>query len=314
MAKSLLTSTRSALDGNFHYYTLPKGLLTLSLWQMDFSDQPHFELRPELNIVPDPALRYYLQYNTPGNSHNTVKVTFGEKGYLSAIEVVREDKTLEIIENVIQSIKDAVVPLGPTDKNIGGDEPVEIYKTTIDPLDYQDVSRVSAIMKQLVPDLSIHFGLLESTDLEAITGADGKETGEQKMVFPAPPNNGNGFFARAMTMGRLTYSLSGSVKEELYTLPHPTPHLIQVPFAPFVKNTLKLTFGEYGQPNAIDLDQPSWMEKASKFPGKLISGIVDIPAQLIRLRINFDNSQQAVKSQYEAHKKTKIVTTEEKTD
>ena len=294
MAKSLITSTRSALDGNFHYYTLPKGLLKLSLWQMTDEEQPAFEIRPEISIVPDPALRYYIRYNTAGNSHNTVKVNFSEEGYLSAIEVIREDKTLEIIENVIQSIKDAVVPLGPTDKSIGF-EPFELFQTTIDPLDQTEIDRVLGIMKKVAPDISLHFALLEA----APSGG-----------YPAPPADGSGFFARAMTMGRLTFSISGTVKEQLFTLPYPTPHLVNVPFAPFVKNTLKLTFGPYGQPNAIDLDQPSWMEKASQFPGKFLKGVVDIPAQLVRLRINIDDSQKGAKDELAAHRKKQEVTEE----
>jgi hypothetical protein len=300
MPKSVLTSTRATSEGNFHCYALPKAMLKVSLWQMTDEEQPAFEIRPELKIIPDPELRYYLRYSSLGNSHNTIKVGFSDDGYLKNIEVVREDKTLEIIENVIQSIKDAVVPTR-TDKSVSVFEPFEMYQTTIDPLDQDEIDRVLKIIKGVAPDASLSFALLGEQKQSIGSGQDAK----MAYVFPEAPAEGEGLYARAMTMGRLSYGVSGIIKEEIHKVPHPVPHLVKIPFAPFVKNTLKLEFGEYGQPKAIDLDQPSWMEKASKFPGKLLGGIIDLPGRLVRLRINYDSEMEKAKTELKEFKASK---------
>ncbi|MEZ4687783.1 MAG: hypothetical protein R3B47_17480 [Bacteroidia bacterium] len=302
MPKSVLTSTRTTSEGNFHCYALPKAMLKISLWVMTDDEKPVFEIRPELSIIPDPELRYYLRYSSLGNSHNTIKVGFADEGYLNSIEVVREDKTLEIIENVIQSIKDAATGGGPTDKSIpGAFEPYELFQTTIDPLDQGEIDRVSNIIKKVAPDARLAFSLLG--EAKQNTGTDEKPS--YNYVFADAPLQGDGFFARAMTSGRLTYEVSGIIKEEIHKVPHPVPHLVKIPFAPFVKNTLKLEFGPYGQPKTIDLDQPSWMEKASQFPGKLLGGMIDLPGRLVRLRVNYDSEMENAKEELKAYKKKK---------
>jgi hypothetical protein len=298
MPKSVLTSTRTTSQGNFHCYALPKAMLKISLWQMTDEEQPIFEIRPEVTIVPDPELRYYLRYASLGNSHNTIKVGFSDDGYLNNIEIVREDKTLEIIENVIQSIKDAATG-GQTDKSIVAFEPYEMYQTTIDPLDQNEIDRVLGVIKGVAPDANLSFSLFGEQRQEA------DDKSRAAYTFPAPPTEGEGFFARAMTMGRLSYGVSGIIKEEIHKVPHPLPHLVKIPFAPFVKNTLKLEFGAYGQPKVIDLDQPSWMEKASKFPGKLLGGIIDLPGRLVRLRINYDSEMEKAKTELKDFKTSK---------
>ena len=139
---------------------------------------------------------------------------------------------------------------------------------------------------------------------------------KMEYVFSGAPESGDGIFARPMTMGRLAYSVSGIIKEEVLKIPHPVPHLVKIPYAPFVKNTLKVEFGDYGQPKVIDLDQPSWMEKASKFPGKLLGGIIDLPGRLVRLRINYDSEMEKAKTELKEHnaKKEEQGKKEEKED
>jgi hypothetical protein len=284
MARQLFVSSLDPGRGNFHYYHLPKGLLTITLKQLDADGA--LQLTAEKTIVPDPDHRYYLQYTNTGRSNDKVDISFNEEGYLAAVNIETEDVTLQVIENVIQSVKDMVTPtprsLDPTTF------PVDLLKETIDPFDQSEIDRIAKEIKSLDPEFVLSFkGMAKKKQ-------KGMGTGDQY-----------GILCKPMELCELRYTLKGHAHQELIQMPHPdVTHLISVPNAPFVKSTLNITFGQYGYPTNIKIDQPSWWLAASQMPGKIIKGIFALPSQLIQLRVNYMNDQTAAKQELEEAKQS----------
>lgn len=281
MARQLFVSSLDPGRGNFHYYNLPKGLLHITVKVLD--DEGNSEITVEKKIVPDPDHRYFLQYTNSGRSNDKVDITFNEEGYLSAVNIETEDVTLQVIENIIESVKDAVAP---TPRSIGGDVfPKTVLDETIDPFDKDEMDRIVKHIKTFDPEFSMSFKALAKKKQK------GTGTGDQY-----------GILCKPMELCELRYQFSGeeSATQELMQLPHPdVTHLISVPNAPFVKSTLNITFGPYGYPTNIKIDQPSWWLAASQMPGKLLKGLFALPSQLIQLRVNYMNDQSEAKSQLE---------------
>lgn len=279
MARQLFISSLDPGRGNFHYYNLPKGLLTITLTQLDADG--NLMLTAEKKIVPDPDHRYFLQYTNTGRSNDKVDITFNEEGYLAAVNIETEDVILQVIENVIQSVKDMVAPTTRSLEPVGF--PVELLKETIDPFDQQEIDRIVNEIKSVDAEFTMSFkGMAKKKQ-------KGTGTGDQY-----------GILCKPMELCEFRFSLGGSSKQELIQLPHPdVTHLISVPNAPFVKSTLNITFGQFGYPTNIKIDQPSWWLAASQMPGKLIKGLFALPSQLIQLRVNYMNDNTDSKGQLE---------------
>ncbi len=292
MAKNILISTRNPQKGNFNCYYLPKGMLHLKLSQTSLGDPnaspptpPEFSLEHDIQIMPDPANRWYLRYHTNGTSNNNITVGFTEEGYLSAINMVVEDTTVEIVQNVLDTVKTAVT--GVADRSLA--QPIVLYEATIDPFDPKALSNAIATIQQADKEFTMTF-----------------KPYSQPAAQPLDPDGDHdGFLCKPMELAELSYTLGGTMKQYVVKLPHPDiSHLVAVPYAPMVKNTLDITFGPYGYPNQIKLEQPSWLLAASKLPGKVLSGLIEIPAQFLRLRINYDNSMSTNLADLENAKKS----------
>jgi len=299
MARQLFISSLDPGRGNFHYYHLPKGLITFSLQQLDNNEYEDaegntlhgsFALHVEKQIVPDPDHRYFLQYTNTGRSNDTVDVAFTEDGYLAKVGIATEDVTLKVIENIVDTVKQVISPTTKSVDPSAADFPVELLKVTIDPFDTEAMGTLIKDIQSVDPKFSMSFKSMAKTERQGLGAGDQY-----------------GILCKPMELCELKYTLRGTIKQELIQLPHPkVTHLISVPNAPFVKSTLNITFGQYCYPTNINIDQPSWWLAASQMPGKLLKGLVSLPAQLIQLRVNYMNDQTDVKSQLlEAQAKVK---------
>jgi hypothetical protein len=285
MPRQLFISTRQAGSGNFHYYHLPKGLLNLSLQQLDAEGSLSISFRRL--IMPDPDHRYFLKYTNTGRSNDKVTIEFNEEGYLKLVNIESEDVTLQVVENVIESIKEAVAPSADRSIKEGG-YPAELLNVTIDPFSQEEIDKVSETIRSVAPAFKMRFRSMSTRKSQSL--GDGDQPG---------------ILCRPMELCELRYNLEeGTEKQELMQMPHPDlVHLISVPNAPLVKSVLNIEFGPYGYPTKINMDQPSWLVPLSKFPGKLIKGIFDLPAQIIQLRVNYLNDKGQSLTELEAAKK-----------
>lgn len=284
MPASILSSSLRPGQGNLPAYNLPKGLLKLSLWQnpnFQNPEVPIFELRQELKIIPDPDHRYYLRYTNPGNYSDTLSVNVSAEGYLTSIDATSEDATPEIVQNLLDMIKQAAIPSLPPSGSRSADGaltmPVEIFQATFDPFDAEELTEVNNAIRALVGEFSLNVKVL---------GKNGTEKHQ-------PGSDIEGIACRPMCTAELRFNMRGAQRSQLIeNFPH--PHVVQVialPRAPFVKSTVKLAFTPLGYPISVQLDHPSWVAAATRLPGRILSGIISLPAQLVQLKLNYSSER-----------------------
>ncbi len=282
MARQLFISSTDPGIGNFHYYNLPKGLIEITL-----EDNGSYSFKVEKKIVPDPDHRYFLQYTNTGRSNDKVNIKFNEEGYLSYVNIDSEDAALKVIEKVVESIKEAVLP---GTRGIG-DAPNILIKETFDPFNEKEVAAVVAKF-QRIKGLETFF-------------IDFKSLAKKKMKAKTADSQ-YGILCKPMELCEFRYGIRGDAEKNesdsdtqmLLQLPHPdVTHLISVPNAPFVKSVLTIQFNEYGYPNDINIDQPSWWLEVAGMPSKILKGLFALPSQLIQLRVNYMNDTTDAKKE-----------------
>lgn len=299
MARQLFISSLEPQKGNFHYYNLPKGLLEFTLLDVGAS----YTINVEKKIVPDPDHRYFLAYTNTGRSNDIVTINFNEEGYLSVVNIDTEDVTLQVIEKVIESVKDAVVP---TTRGDGDGAGTKMFSEIIDPFNQTEVD---ALVKRVQKATKWERFYFRFKSLAKVTR---KGMGDVDQY---------GILCKPMELCELRYGLDPDPENEddlgfdtqmLFKMPHPdVTHLISVPNAPFVKSTLVITFGEYGYPTEIVMNQPSWWSAVAEMPGKIFKGLFALPSQLVQLRVNYmndqtDNKQKLIEARKELKEQKKL--------
>ncbi|MEM6265499.1 MAG: hypothetical protein AAGI38_23555 [Bacteroidota bacterium] len=283
MPAHILLSTAKPDRPTFHYYHLPQTLLNIKVYQEGFPPDATYRVETAFVVHPDPDHRYYLVYQNRGNTHDKLKINFAN-GYLQSIESTRIDKTLDIIEDIVDLAKDAATG-GVVDRSVDG----PLLDRTVDPFDEEVIAELVKEIQGVIPDFSLSFGSTRKSDIPDSTLDLSKPQG--------------GILCRARELCKLTYTLDGSPVEVLAYVPHKKlVHLVEIPHAKFSESKVNITFDEYGYPTLIDVDQPSWMENFSQKVSGLLRGIFELPTSLLQFRVNLTDRRVETLEQMEQTK------------
>jgi hypothetical protein len=303
MAHVFLSSRVSAQDGNLHYYHLPKGMVKLSVMQRTSGNQVSYKLQaPEVSIVPDPAHRYYFQYQPGFFSHDVINLGFSPEGFLKSVHTTIEDQRGDVVRKVIElgsAAAEAVVAGGASrTRGLQAEEGAEIlvFEGTYDVLDHEILSSINADLANLPgkPQLSV----------------EGKQAERPGIDPSAHQKRGPGVFCKSRSPYTLTLN-SGPYKDtHQLSLPDPdTVHYISIPNPGWVKTNFHLEFDEQGFPLSIAIDKPSSGLAILSLPLDLLKAIIELPAKLFQLRINLNNERSTALAsdlQYQQQLKTNL--------
>ncbi len=275
MPNKILTSTLSVQEGNLHYYHLPKGLLQIELIQLADGNQI---IDSKVITIPDPKHRYYLTYHANAFSSDVLDIEFTQKGFLKSIKTKIKDESLQIAQEVANSVKEGVgVVAGVGYRGLEGRK--TLFAATFDPFDELALKRTNY-------NLERHGYQLDIQSIGYISDPE-SESGDK---FPIPSPKKIGVYCRPVETFELILKSGELEQRDLITLPHPhLVHFIEIPNARFVQNTFVMNFDENGYPNSIHLEKPSQALALVKVPVNILKAILEIPAKIFSFRFNYDN-------------------------
>jgi hypothetical protein len=123
-------------------YSLPRGILTATLSEQDANvtleiSGPSWE--------PDVHHRYLLQHRPLPNYEDTIDVAVNKKGFLKSVKTVSDDKTAEILLNVIK----AAAQVNALRSEKGG-EKLTLAQLTFDPAQPDEVARTNHALHRVL--------------------------------------------------------------------------------------------------------------------------------------------------------------------
>lgn len=257
-------------------YALPKALVGVQISVTDEASTIEF---PDTDrpIAPDEWIP--LSYHPMDASDDEVSVEI-ENGYLKSVKATADDKTDEIITEIIKILG---LP-GQT----GGTTPGSLlatagYRGYVDPLSLDDVARFNAAVSR--------FGLCVESP-QAISDAASRQLAD---------------VARGGAAGAVWYRPTVSapvrvhsgdcqgpvVKELALTLPGRAVAPILISRAAFVKSETEITFAS-GQLQKVTIKKPSSSQAVATFPYTILKGLVALPSQLIQLKIDTSGKEKAL--------------------
>lgn len=273
MARNILTSTRSAEEGNLPYYHLPKGLLRLTLAAGQ-------EPTCSVVIVPDSEHRYFLRYNGNAFTSDKIDVSFTKEGFLKEISTTIKDETGEVIRAIGDlGVEAAKALAGAGTGTRGGDGvPAIAYDRTFDPFDEESLAEVNADLESLKAGFTVSIRPF------------GKAEEESSVDFG---RNRFGVYCRPVAPFEVLFKNKTSIMQKLLNFPHPTViNFVEIPTASFVESTFSMTFGfeddplYAGYPNKISVQNPSSALAIMKTPIDVLRALISIPAQIFQLKFD----------------------------
>jgi hypothetical protein len=220
--------------------------------------------------VPDPRLQFILNYKGLATSEDDVKVTIGANGLLTKIVVTSEDKSGAIILKLIDIGKE-VAKMGVIFSE-GGQV---VYDATFDPFDLQARTRVKNELAAY--NCSYRLTRISGNSVDVARSVSTSET--------VSPTSGVAFrpvFAYNLML--MNDGRPASVQTVL--LPNEAQVMtIPITRAAFVKKVTTVAF-DHGLLTEVDINKPSEMLAFMDIPLAIAKAIVDVPAELVQLKIN----------------------------
>ncbi|MEL6674743.1 MAG: hypothetical protein AAFR61_21215 [Bacteroidota bacterium] len=289
MAKFNLSSTSSLAQGNLHYYHLPKGMVHIEITRIGNGENAALQMTaPTVEVVADPAARYFLHYTPNAFTNDDITLEFNEAGFLSRVHTLVEDQSGAVFDKLIElgsAVAEVALPV-PKTRDVGDAGPVTIFSGKIDPFHAESMEDLNTALARIHESCSLKVVDLAGEDAPASTSSKSAQ---------------NGIYCRPM--GTFSFQLSspkGTVFHQV-RLPHPEQvHFIGFPKGDWVKTEFEVTFDAVGYPNRISLKNPSTALAIISAPINLIKAILELPAKLFQFRLNLDSSQnQAMMRQME---------------
>ncbi|MEM6766305.1 MAG: hypothetical protein AAF824_05395 [Bacteroidota bacterium] len=277
MSTQPLTSTANPIQGNLHYYYLPKGIIHLEI----ITSAEGVSVASKLELIADPDHRYFLKYSGNAFSSDTIDIEFTENGFLRKVGTTIEDQTVKIAEKVITLAETAAqLGAGPTTRSLGPDkQPVKVFSGPIDPFDEEEMTAVNKVLGE--------HGF--KVALESL----GKKKEAEERVDAQKVQGRFGIFCRPKETFKWVVSVGDESQTELMTLPNGKMlHFIEIPNASFVKNSFEISCDDFGYPVKIHLEKPSQALAIIEVPIKILQAIISIPSKLFSFRINYNNEKK----------------------
>lgn len=283
--KSILTSSSSAKGSNFHYYYLPMGVITLTVKEIWKKGNRSFGISLSQKLIPDPAHRYYLTYQSSGWYEDKVNIDFNPDGFLQRVHTVSEDKTGAVIDKIGELAtviaQATVMPMvGERDLVRKPDGEYVVYTATFDPFGKGVQEMLNRELVKYSPELRLHLKHLKSDKPESLVGS-----------FVGNERKGNGVFCKPLTVCQLIFQNGDIVHRQLIHLPDPNEvHCVAIPRNRMVRTAFTMEF-QQGYPKQIQYEKPSSALAIIESPVRLLKSIVSIPAQLFKFRLDWSNNR-----------------------
>lgn len=246
------------------YYFLPKAMLHVQLKKAGDAYQLKY-LDPE--IVPDNSRLYRFDYHASALSEDTLNVQIGPNGLLKKIDSSTEDKSGQIILKLAEIAKEAAKAAIAFPGGVGAGEADFIFSP-------EDVQQINQRIKVIAPG-----GPQMVIDPPVLSQSSSIETDHRDGVCFRPK------LAHTLTF------FDGGVPVETHTLlmPNGAP-ILELPIkrAAFVKKITNVTF-EDGILTEVHLEKPSEGLACMEIPLAIAKDIASLPAELIQLKINYNN-------------------------
>lgn len=279
------------------YYYLPKGLVKIDATLIvSFEKSGEQLLHPKIlsqhfkidrEIIPDHSELYGLVYQPSILSHDEVEIQINEKGLLTNIESVSEDR----IPHIIEALAKAPTEILSTDRKKEAQASEVIQKEFnrtfyLDPSDFKDRDKIAFTWTPVLKENAQKQSININANFEvALIASEWKTSPSSKRSF-------NGILVRPQALFRFKILLSEekfaevSSQEFHSVLPHPEQVVcISVHRSMFVKRTHHLVI-ENGIVRENKVVKPSEVEGFISIPIHIAKAIVSIPAQLFQFRIN----------------------------
>jgi hypothetical protein len=232
-----------------------------------------------VSYTPDPNFQFVLDYHGAATAEDDVKVTIGSDGLLTKIDVTSEDKTAAIILKLVDIAKE-VAKISTLSEGETTSTTIVVYDATFDPFDPVE----SAKVKNDLRAFHCSYKILRISGNEA-------DVSKTVVTRETETHRINGVAFRPVFAYNLHLQNDG------------TPALLQTVFLPnqaqvmslpvtraaFVKKVTTLGF-DHGILTDVHISKPSEVLGFLEIPLGIAKAIVDLPAELIKLRIDTTKS------------------------
>lgn len=291
--KTILTSSKSAVGSNFNCYFLPKAMLKLKVFRAetqtpDGRKRYNFRVEREIIQTADTKHRYYLQYHPNAWTDDSISIEFTPEGFLQKVHTVTEDQTSAIVGKIAELGKLVAQTVAGipdfVDRSLA--EEKVVFEVQFDPFIPTELESVNKELEGLkskdFPDFfpTIEIRLIEDQDNTPSIGKAVSTT-----------DYGTGIFCKPWAAAELTIKAGRRSERQFFTLPHPfRVHLVEITRPRWIKYTFSMDFDK-GFPKAISINRPSQLLAFINMPINVLKTIFSIPAQLIPVKVNLDNTK-----------------------
>jgi hypothetical protein len=237
-----------------------------------------------VNYTPDPNHQFLLDYHAASTADDDVKVSIGSDGLLTKIDVTSEDKTAAIILKLVDIAKEAAKIAILSE---GG---ATVYEATFDPFDPLESAKVSNDLGAF----NCSYKLLR------ISGNE-RDVSKRVVTRETEVDRINGIAFRPVFAYSLHLKNDGAPASlQTVLLPNQAQVMsLPVTRAAFVKKVTTLGF-DHGILTEVHIAKPSEVLGFLEIPLGIAKAIVDIPAELIQLKIDTTKSNTDLLNQQKA--------------
>lgn len=246
-----------------------------------------------LSVAPENNRRYLLDLDHNIFRNDALDVTV-ENGLLSSSKATSDDQTKNIILSLVQGFSAFKTPKGLGEENF-------IYKSKVND---SNIEECNEYFYQHI------FNPTDTTETQAVIAAlKGHRAGVtfkldhvfKQLISPTTVKEVDGIVYRApLNLGITLYSdedapaICGgtAIKQQetiVMTVPDPDAEFILMPRAgAFTKSQFDFTFKD-GSPSKYTVDRPSEVAGIASLPIDIAKALISIPAEIIRLRVDYDS-------------------------
>ncbi len=289
-------------------YSLPRGLVPISLSVVPAAATFSVVLGPEPIMVPDPAHDYILKYNWSPTADDNWQIKTSNS-LLDLISITTEDRLDQIILEAVKSIS-AV----QESSFIGGTNAVTFFTDTFDPTDSSRVGDVETSINKLIHDLTKdidkyncvpNFSTLKRAEQALCQEYRRikKKSGANQFVrlgiglpnaksFSKKPRCDIGICYRSVKPHKVVVNMGTNTSlSKTFMLPNSSPVIaFDLTRAAFVKKVIKLDFTD-GILEDVHVHKPAELEELAKLPFEVSKLLISVPTEIVKLRINQDNAR-----------------------
>jgi hypothetical protein len=281
-----------SIGSGIHYF-LPKGFIKLRLTR----EGGNYALGyVETVYTPDYENLFLLTYEPVSTSEDDVKIDITDEGLMDKITVTSKEKTGEIVIKIVELAKEAAKAVAPL------------------PLKAAGISEKPEVVKEFVLDLTDQAVIKELNEQYL----ENKFTVELKRPFDnsAPPSQEkiSIFYSEKKSIyyrPLLPYTLKimgpdkNVLVEQIVLLPNEAPVLgIDVTRAALVEKVTELDF-KNGTLQSIHIKKPSETLAFMEIPLSIVKGILSVPAEIIKIKIDYSSKNKQLIDAYKAELKAR---------